>query len=367
MLLQSLLLDDLPPEMATLLPERTHAEEAGTVGATEALPGGRKPAATVPLSADAARVPLARTLLHVVGEVPRRWHTAGDLDACGGERAPHNWCVMLPVSRRVQLGVYTMMALSRYRDTLLQNCSPERLLVYQPLIPQILTACYHCILLPPRAFNAHLPVTRDVFYAVALFLQLRAHYPELVRQHRGAGSLLLTPRLDAQATFAKLFADIGREGDIRYAKLDDLLKGGLPPASAVNSRHVQALRADLRAETLSHAAGLTSYSTILMYGKLGFLGLHEAGHGRSTVGLTRAGGPTLLIAPPDPYGLIGLVQTVLAYHYVVYSADWQLPDPLPPLSAAPQDLCGPLRRPRGLNCHWQCRLRAPEVQLSCSG
>ena len=103
----------------------------------------------------------------------------------------------------------------------------SRPLVYQPLIPQILTACYHCILLPPRAFDAHPPVTRDVFYAVALFLQLRAQYPELVRQHRGAGSLLLTPRLDAQATFAKLFADIGREGDVRYAKLDDLLKGGL--------------------------------------------------------------------------------------------------------------------------------------------
>ena len=41
--------------------------------------------------------------------------------------------------------------------------------------------------------------------------------------------------------------------------------------------------------------------------------------------------------PPDSYELIGLVQTVLAYHYVVYSADWQLPDALPPLLAAPQD------------------------------
>ena len=42
--------------------------------------------------------------------------------------------------------------------------------------------------------------------------------------------------------------------------------------------------------------------------------------------LTRARGSTLLMDPPDPYGLIGLVQTVLAYHYAVYSADWQLPD-----------------------------------------
>ena len=310
------------------------------------------------------RVPLARALLHVVGDVPLRWHTAGDLDACAGERAPHNWCVMLPVSRRVQPGVYTMMALSRYRDALLQNCSPARTLVYQPLIPQLLTASYHCILLPPRAFDAHPPVT-GCFLCSGAVSTATCHYPELVRQHRGAGSLLLTPTLDAQATFAKLFADIGREGDVRCAKLDDLLKGGLTPPSAVNSGHVQALRADLRAETLSHAAGLTSHSTILMYGKSGFLGLHEAGHGRSTVGLTRARGPTLLIGPPDPYGLIGLVQTVLANHYAVYSADWQLPDALPPLSAAPQDLAAavrPFERPRGLNCHWQCRLRAPEAQ-----
>ena len=61
------------------------------------------------------------------------------------------------------------------------------------------------------------------------------------------------------------------------------------------------------------------------------------------MGLTRARGPTLLMGPPDPCGLIGLVQTVLAYHYVVYSADWLLPDALPPLSAAPQDLAAAVR------------------------
>ena len=94
--------------------------------------------------------------------------------------------VMLPVSQQVQLGVYMLMAVSR---TLIQSCGSERLLVNQPLIPQILTASYHCILLPPRAFNAHLPVTRDVFYAVALFLQLRAHYSELVMQLPPCSSL----------------------------------------------------------------------------------------------------------------------------------------------------------------------------------
>ena len=243
-LLQTLLLDDLPPCVASASPEHPHTIDDDTAGATGAPPGRGKPAAAVPLSADAARV------LHVVGELPLRWHTAGDLDACAGERAPHDWCVMLPVSQRVQPGVYTLMALSRYRDALVQSCGPERPLVYQPLIPR----------LPPRAFDAHPPVTRDVFYAVALFLQLRTHYPELVLQHRRAGSLLLTSRLNAQATFAKLFADIGREGDVRYAQLDALLKDGLPPPTAANSRHVQALRADLRAKTLSHAAGLTSHS-----------------------------------------------------------------------------------------------------------
>ena len=42
----------------------------------------------------------------------------------------------------------------------------------------------------------------------------------------------------------------------------------------------------------------------------GFIGQDEAGHGRSTVGLTRARG-TIILGPPDPYpyGLTGLVQT----------------------------------------------------------
>ena len=103
-LLQSLLLDNLPPGVATALPPHLHTLDDDTAGATEVPPGGGKPAATVPLSVDAARVPLARVLLHVVGELLLRWQTAGDLDVCAGERVPHNWCVMLPVSQRVQPG-----------------------------------------------------------------------------------------------------------------------------------------------------------------------------------------------------------------------------------------------------------------------
>ena len=83
-----------------------------------------------------------------------------------------------------------------------------------------------------------------------------------------------------QVTFAKLFADISVKGDVRYvqAQADALLKDGPPPPTAVTSRHVQAQRADLRAETLFHAAELTSHSTILMYGKSSFLGHNEARH-----------------------------------------------------------------------------------------
>ena len=92
---------------------------------------------------------------------------------------------------------------------------------------------------------------------------MRTVYPELIQKHRGAGSLLLTPRLDTQATFAKLFADIGVDGDIRYAQVDELLKYGRPAPASITTRHVQALRTDLRAETLSHAAGLTSHTTVL--------------------------------------------------------------------------------------------------------
>ena len=113
--------------------------------------------------------------------------------------------------------------------------------------------------------------------------------------------------LDTQATFAKLFADIGVEGDARYAQVDALLENGPPPPTAITSRHVQALRADMRAEMLSHAAGLTSHSTLLVYGKAGFLGLNEAGHGRSTVGLTRARGATIIMQPPDPANCLCLL------------------------------------------------------------
>ena len=94
--------------------------------------------------------------------------------------------------------------------------------------------------------------------------------------HQAAGSLLLTPRLDTQATFAKLFADIGID-----ARIDELLKHGPPaPASLHGTCRLSAL---IYGQTLSHAAGLTSHTTVLIFGKSEFIGQDEAGHGRSTV------------------------------------------------------------------------------------
>ena len=65
--------------------------------------------------------------------------------------------------------------------------------------------------------------------------------------------------------------------------------------------------------------------------------------------LTRTRGSTFLMEPLDSYGLIGLIQTVLAYHYVVYSADWLLPDALL-RSRTLLQVCDLLRQPVGLKC-----------------
>ena len=59
-----------------------------------------------------------------------------------GVTAPRDWCIMLPLSQRVQPGVYTVMALSRYRDALIRRCPPERPVIYPPLIPEVLTSCF---------------------------------------------------------------------------------------------------------------------------------------------------------------------------------------------------------------------------------
>ena len=85
---------------------------------------------------------------------------------------------------------------------------------------------------------------------------------------------------------------------MRRADLPALLAAGAPPPTQVTARHVQALRFDLRAETASHAAGLTAhYTAVVLFGSSKFLGRDELGHSRTTVGLTRspAGSPSLLV------------------------------------------------------------------------
>ena len=148
---------------------------------------------------------------------------------------PHNWCIMLPLSQRVQPGVYTLMALSRYRDALVRHAPPAEPWVYPPLIPEVLTSCFDVLVLPPRPFRTEKPLTQDAFHLVSLFLQKRCAYPELCKNHEDPGALLLTPRLDAQTSFA-----IGTQEDVRRADLATLLAPGAPSPTQVTARHVRA-------------------------------------------------------------------------------------------------------------------------------
>ena len=80
---------------------------------------------------------------------------------------------MLPLSQRVQPGVYTLMAMSRYRDALVRHFPPAEPRVYPPLVPDILTSCFDVLLLPPRPFRTEKPLTQDAFQMVSVFLQKR--------------------------------------------------------------------------------------------------------------------------------------------------------------------------------------------------
>ena len=92
-------------------------------------------------------------LMHAVTADDLRWHRAEGIDACAGITAPHNWCIMLPLSQRVQPGVYTLMALSRYRDALVRHAPPAEPWVYPPLILEGLTSCFDVLVLPPAALS----------------------------------------------------------------------------------------------------------------------------------------------------------------------------------------------------------------------
>ena len=98
-----LLLDDLPMHDSLTFSEDRPPEDDESAKTAETPPTGGNPAADALLSAAAARALLALALLHVVGKLPVRWHTAGDLDACAGECAPYDWCVMLPCPNECSL------------------------------------------------------------------------------------------------------------------------------------------------------------------------------------------------------------------------------------------------------------------------
>ena len=100
---------------------------------------------------------------------------------------------VLPLLQRVQPAV----TLSRNRDALLRQPSPDRPVVYPPLMPEVVTLCSRC------SFFLRTPACR-MLSKLALFVQMRCAFPEICGSHRGPGSLLLIPRLDAQTTFAKL-------------------------------------------------------------------------------------------------------------------------------------------------------------------
>ena len=113
---------------------------------------------------------LLHCLCYVLFAPDLRWVTALDIDACAGVTPPHDWAIMLPVSRRVQPELYTVMAISRYRDALLSLKPRNAPRVYPALLVDINTNAYDILLLPPRRLREDKPRPEDAYYAAALFL-----------------------------------------------------------------------------------------------------------------------------------------------------------------------------------------------------
>ena len=129
-------------------------------------------------------------------------------------------------------------------------------------------------------------------------------------------------------------------------------------ALCFTARHVQALRADLRAETLSHAAELTSHTTLLVFGKSEFIGQDEAGHGRSTVGLTRATGTAIILARWIRVTWLVLCKQPMFTTSLSLTGSFLMPRS-PSLLAHRTLLllCDPLKPPAGLRCHLRFKSR----------
>ena len=61
------------------------------------------------------------------------------------------------------------------------------------------------------------------------------------------------------------------------------------------------------------------------------------------MGLTRSRGVTVVAGPPDPYGLIGMIQTIYCYYYTAYSTTWEPDAALYPFEDRPQDILATIR------------------------
>ena len=209
------------------LPSKRHSGTAGRVQAKPTRPAWPTQASHRSISRDLWNPSILLLASLRAAEYSELWRGSGGATRCGNDTMdaskhsggppasflPHDWRIMLPLSQRVQ-PVYTLMALSRYRNAPVRHAPPAEPRVYPPLVCEILT---------PRPFRTEKPLTQDAFHLVSLFLQKRCAYPELCESHNGPGAPLLTPRLDAQTSFAKLFADIGTQEDVRRADLATLL------------------------------------------------------------------------------------------------------------------------------------------------
>ena len=142
---------------------------------------------------------------------------------------------------------------------------------------------------------------------------------------------LLPWRLDAQQILAKLFADLGTEEDVRRADdLDTLLAGHY------QVRPGPSLRPTGR-DPVTRCWADCAHSLVL-FGSSKFLGRDELGHSRTTVGLTRSRGVTVVAGPPDPYRLIGRVQTIYCYYHTAHSTTWELDAAVYPFKDRPHCL-----------------------------
>ena len=118
------------------------AEQCDDADVDGAPPSGGKP------STDAlARLLLAIAVLQITRDVPHDGTLLATLTPVlvNMRRTIEASCFLY--LKECSPEVYTPMALSRYRDAFVQRVGSKCSLVYQPLVPHILTACYQVVLL----------------------------------------------------------------------------------------------------------------------------------------------------------------------------------------------------------------------------